>query len=130
MAKPLILDANILMRGVLGTRVATLIRDYATKVEFFTVEEAFEDVATYVPEVLGRRGDDEAEIQAALGKLESFRIFLQIMPIALFEPLESQARDRLKGRDEDDWPYLALAPHNGKWPLPTGGLLLKCLFNL
>lgn len=109
MAKPLILDANILMRGVLGTRVATLIRDYATEVEFFTVEEAFEDVATYVPEVLGRRGGEEVEIQAALGKLESFRLFLQIIPTALFEPLESQARNRLKGRDEDDWPYLALA---------------------
>ena len=109
MAKQLILDANILMRGVLGTRVATLIRDYATEVELITVEEAFVDVANYVPEVLARRGGDEPETQAALAKLESFRLFLQTIPPALFEPLESQARDRLKGRDEDDWPYLALA---------------------
>ena len=47
MAKQLILDANILMRGVLGTRVATLIRDYAAGVEFFTVEEALEDYHEY-----------------------------------------------------------------------------------
>ena len=97
------------MRGVLGTRVANLIRDYAAQIEFFTVEEAFQDVTTYIPEVLVKRGGGEAEIQAALTKLDSFRLFLQTIPTALFEPLESQARDRLKGRDEDDWPYLALA---------------------
>lgn len=72
MAKQLILDANILMRAVLGTRVATLIRDHAAGVDLLTVDEAFEDVATYLP----------------LGPL---------------------ARERLKGRDEDDWPYVALA---------------------
>ena len=109
MVKQLILDANILMRSVLGTRVAALIRDYASDVEFLTVEEAFEDVATYLPEVLARRGSDEAETQAALVKLESLRHFLQTIPTALFEPLESHARERLKGRDEEDWPYLALA---------------------
>jgi predicted nucleic acid-binding protein len=108
-AKQLILDANILMRGVLGTRVPTLIRDYASDVEFLTVEEAFEDVGTYLPQVLARHGSDEEETQAALAKLEALRHFLQTMPSALFEPLESQARERLKGRDEDDWPYLALA---------------------
>jgi hypothetical protein len=36
--------------------VATLTRDYASDVELLTIEEAFEDVATYVPEVLARRG--------------------------------------------------------------------------
>ncbi|WP_089945040.1 PIN domain-containing protein [Candidatus Entotheonella palauensis] len=109
MAKQLVLDANILMRGVLGTRVAMLIRDYAADVDLLTVEEAFEDVATYLPEVLARRGNDEQDIQAALTKLASLRYFLQIMPVSLFEPLERRARERLKGRDEDDWPYLALA---------------------
>ena len=62
-----------------------------------------------MPDVLARRGCDEAETHAALAKLASFRHFLQTMPTALFAPLESQARERLRGRDEDDWPYLALA---------------------
>ena len=109
MAKQLILDANILMRAVLGRRVAMLIRDYAPAVELLTIDEAFDDVATYLPEILSKRGGADAEIQAALRKLESLRQFIQTIPIELFEPLESQARERLRGRDEDDWPYLALA---------------------
>jgi predicted nucleic acid-binding protein len=108
-AKQLILDANILMRAVLGTRVARLIRDYAAAVDLLTVDEAFDDVAIYLPEVLAKRGGAEAEILAAITKLESLRPFIQTIPTTLFEPLEFQARERLKGRDEDDWPYLALA---------------------
>jgi predicted nucleic acid-binding protein len=108
-AKQLILDANILMRAILGTRVARLIRDYAVAVDLLTVDEAFDDVAIYLPEVLAKRGGAEAEIRAAITKLESLRPFIQTIPTTLFEPLEFQARERLKGRDEDDWPYLALA---------------------
>lgn len=97
------------MRAVLGTRVARLIRDYAVAVDLLTVDEAFDDVAIYLPEVLAKRGGAEAEIRAAITKLESLRPFIQTIPTTLFEALESQARERLKGRDEDDWPYLALA---------------------
>ena len=97
------------MRAILGTRVARLIRDYAVAVDLLTVDEAFDDVAIYLPEVLAKRGGAEAEIRAAITKLESLRPFIQTIPTTLFEPLEFQARERLKGRDEDDWPYLALA---------------------
>ncbi len=86
-----------------------LIRDYASDVDLLTIEEAFEDVATYLPEVLTRRGSHRLDIQTALTKLTSLKHFLQIMPVSLFQPLERQARERLKGRDEDDWPYVALA---------------------
>jgi hypothetical protein len=40
--KSLVLDANILMRAVLGRRAAQRIRGYATTVLFLTVAEAFE----------------------------------------------------------------------------------------
>ena len=52
MAKTLILDANILIRGVLGNRVEPLLKRYAGRVSFLTVEEAFEDAAKYVPSVI------------------------------------------------------------------------------
>jgi predicted nucleic acid-binding protein len=108
-AKQLILDANILMRAVLGTRVVALIRDYAPTVDFLTVDEAFEDVSTYLPQVLAKRGSEAAETQAALAKLRILQQIVQTIPTELFEELEPLARDRLKGRDEEDWPYVALA---------------------
>ena len=66
MAKHLVLDANILIRAILGTRTVEHIRGYAPTVIFLTVEEAFMDAATYLPEVLSRRGLDEMMTHAAL----------------------------------------------------------------
>jgi predicted nucleic acid-binding protein len=108
-AKHLVLDANILIRAVLGTRAVQHIRDYAPAVIFLTIEEAFEDAAIYLPEVLSRRGLDEMVTHAALQKLDALRRVLHAIPIEMFAHLEPEARERLKGRDEDDWPYLALA---------------------
>jgi len=107
--KSLVLDANILMRAVLGRRAAQHIRGYAPTVLFLTVAEAFEDAATYLPEVLTRRGLDETATQAALQKLDALRRVIQVIPAALFAHLEPEARGRLQGRDQDDWSYLALA---------------------
>jgi hypothetical protein len=47
--------------------------------------------------------------QAALQKLASFRRFIAIVPLDDIRHLEASARKRLRGQDEDDWPYLALA---------------------
>lgn len=109
MAKLLVLDANILIRAVLGTRVAQLISDYATAVIFLTAAEAFEDTTTYLPEICANRGLDEEATQAALKKLDAFRRLIRVIPPEVFAHQETAARERLQGRDEDDWPYLALA---------------------
>lgn len=109
MAKQLVLDANILIRAVLGTRVSTIIGEYAADVVLLTVEEAFEDAETYLPEILQKRKLDKATIRAALQKLDALRRFMQTIPEDVYAHLEDAARERLKHRDEDDWPYLALA---------------------
>ena len=109
MAKHLVLDANILIRAVLGTRAAECIRGAAATVGFLTVEEAFEDAATYLPEVLTRRGVEGGAIQAALAKLEALRRVIRVISLEAVARLDTAARERLRGRDEADWPYLALA---------------------
>lgn len=109
MATPLVLDAHILVRAVLGTRAAQPIRGYAPRGIFLTGEEAFEDAATSLPEVLARRGLDERATEAVLQKLDALRRVIQVIPAELCAPLEPRAKERLGGRDEDDWPYLALA---------------------
>jgi predicted nucleic acid-binding protein len=108
-AKHIVLDANILIRAVLGRRVAQLIRGYAPAVIFLTSEEAFADATIHLPEILAKRGPDEARTQLALQDLDALRRLIQVIPAELLAHLEFEARERLKGRDEDDWPFLALA---------------------
>lgn len=103
------MDANILIRAVLGMRVAKLIHRYANDVVFLTAEEAFEDAMTYLPQIFERRGLHATARQASQEKLDALRRHVQIIPQEIFDPLGTQARERLRGRDEDDWPYLALA---------------------
>ena len=67
----LVLDANILIRAILGRRVRQLLEAYAGRGLRFCAPEAINRDA--------------------------------------YEHLESEARERLRGRDEDDWPVLATA---------------------
>lgn len=51
----LVLDANILIHEVLGSRVLSLLRRYADQVEFLAPDTAFEEAREWLPEVLERR---------------------------------------------------------------------------
>ena len=54
--KGLVLDANILMRAVLGRRVRGLTETYEDGATFSAPHVCFEDARQYVPEVLEKRG--------------------------------------------------------------------------
>jgi predicted nucleic acid-binding protein len=109
MAKTLVLDANILIRAVLGEKVIELLRRHVQSTRFVTVAEAFEDARQYLPKIIRRSGGDETEVAVALQKVEALGDYVQTIPVSTFAHLESSARKRLQGRDEDDWLYLALA---------------------
>lgn len=114
MAKHIVLDANILIRAVLGKQIESLLQRYSDEVSFLTLEEAFEDAARYIPQTISKRGGDDNAKKTALAKLEGFRAFVGVVPLENISHLEAVAKKRLERRDEEDWPYLALA------------LLLKC----
>jgi predicted nucleic acid-binding protein len=107
--KTIVLDANILIRAVLGKRVDELIQRYAEQVDLACPEQAFDEAEEHLPTITAKRGGDTNAQQAALDALALLARFIQIIPHATFEHLEPVARTRLKGRDEEDWPYLALA---------------------
>lgn len=109
MAKTLVIDANILIRAVLGEKVITLLRRHAQTTRFVTVLEAFEDAEQYIPGIIRRSGGDENEVATALQKLMALQEYVQTVPVTMIVHLELVARKRLQGRDEDDWLYLALA---------------------
>ena len=54
----LVLDANILIRAVLGQRVFKLLNQYHDTITFFAPDEAFADVEKYLPPIFEARGLD------------------------------------------------------------------------
>ena len=50
--RALVLDANILIRAVLGKRVREIIVDNADKVQFFSPDVAYVDARKYLPALL------------------------------------------------------------------------------
>ncbi len=104
----LVLDANILIRAVLGQRVADLLGNYSARgVRFHSPSACFAEAADYLPSLLERKGRFDARVDSALGLLQRFVHPVNPESYALFE---SEARRRLHRRDEGDWLVLALAP--------------------
>ena len=103
----LILDANILIRAILGKHVRQLLETYAVQgVRFYAPEVAFADAEKYLPGLLSKRGKPTNDLPAALNYLRSL-----VEPLSqdTFAGYEGAARQRLRGRDEEDWPILAAA---------------------
>jgi predicted nucleic acid-binding protein len=108
-ARTIVLDANILIRAALGRRVLSLIERYADRVRFLAPDEAFADARAYVPEILVQRSIPEEASAPFLDILERLSLLVTSMPTEAYADLEAEARLRLKGRDEEDWPFVALA---------------------
>ena len=103
----IVLDANILIRAILGRRVRQLIEDHSRQgVRFFAPDVSFDDAQEYLPVLLEKRGKPEADIAAALDYL---RTMIEPVDRELYAIFEKEARERMRGRDEDDWPVLASA---------------------
>jgi predicted nucleic acid-binding protein len=79
---------------------------YADHIDFFAPNDCFEDARKYLPELLLKRG---IAIEAALEVLQIIERLVQPVESEWLDAFESQARLRLKQRDEHDWPILAAA---------------------
>ena len=103
----IVLDANILIRAVLGRRVRQLIETYSAQgVRFVAPDSAFEDANKYLPLLLKKRNKPEADIATTI---EYLQILIETVDRELYGMFEKDARQRLRGRDESDWPVLAAA---------------------
>jgi predicted nucleic acid-binding protein len=68
----LVLDANILIRAVLGRRVRELLERYAVRgVRFLAPEAAFEEASKYLPMLLEKRGIPRDDVLASLSELRA-----------------------------------------------------------
>jgi predicted nucleic acid-binding protein len=102
----LVLDANILIRAVLGSRVLSLLRKYADQTEFLAPDTAFDEAREHLPQILERR---HVPLAPALALLELVAALVQTLEVEAYSRFESIARERIGRRDQDDWPILASA---------------------
>ena len=104
--KAIVLDANILIRAVLGKRVRELILGYSQAVKFFAPDIAYADARKYLPALLKKRGVDANAAMLVLDHLEGI---VQPIDAEFYEGMQQQALQRIAARDADDWPVLACA---------------------
>ena len=104
--KAIVLDANILIRAVLGKRVREILIEHAAAVKFFAPDVAYADARKHLPALLSKRGIDGT---AASTVLDSLGSIVQPIDFELYAGQEQQALQRIAIRDADDWPVLACA---------------------
>lgn len=105
-SKAIVLDANILIRAVLGRRVRELLIQHASTVKFFAPDVAYVDARKYLPALLTKRGIESAAAMTVLTSLESI---VQPIDLELYVGQQQSALKRIAIRDADDWPVLACA---------------------
>jgi predicted nucleic acid-binding protein len=104
--KALVLDANILIRAVLGQRVRRIFEVHAESISFFLPETAYAEAAEHLAALVVKRGGDPAK---ALAALKAMAALATIVGDDLYGDFEAEARKRLGTRDPEDWPILAAA---------------------
>jgi predicted nucleic acid-binding protein len=104
--KRLVLDANILIRAVLGRRVRQLIADSCQDVAFYVAEANYDEAAHYLAELAPARGIAESVWHTSL---ESVMAAVQLVGQGELALMEQEARARIASRDVRDWPAVAAA---------------------
>ncbi len=74
--------------------------------EFFAPDLCFEQARDYLPAILEGRGVDS---HSGLAVLNEIGLLVQPVDRELYQEHEQVARERISGRDVDDWPVVAVA---------------------
>ena len=121
-SKALVIDANILVRAVLGRRVREIIDTYAEQATFFVPEAAYAEAEEHLPALIIRRGGDP---EKAVKFLCSLRGLVELIGSEIYGPFESTARERLGGeirRTGRSWRqrWQSAVPSGRKTPISLG----------
>jgi predicted nucleic acid-binding protein len=105
--KRLVIDANILIRAVLGSRVRGLIEHYCNSVAFYIAEANVNEAEFYLStELAAKRGlSEEVWRQVFEGVLNT----VQIIADDVLIEVGTEAKARIASRDVNDWPTIAAA---------------------
>jgi predicted nucleic acid-binding protein len=107
--RAIVLDANILIRAVLGVKVLALIADHAASVNFLAPDTAFQEVQEHLPAILSARGASAGDLAAARRALDALASVVTAVSSESYEPSRAAALARIGRRDPYDWSVLACA---------------------
>lgn len=102
----LVLDANILIRAVLGNKVRDFITTYSGVVDFFTPDVCIMDAQKYLPQLFEKR---KLPIDPALDLLGKLQCILKVVEDGVYNEYKNEAQQRIAIRDLQDWPIVATA---------------------
>ncbi len=105
-SRMLVLDANIMLRAVLGVRVRSLIETYCDDVPMFVPVHCVTEVREYLPSLCAKRSWNTAP---SLDLLDALLTLVRVAESGFYADFEGQAKRRIGSRDIDDWPVVALA---------------------
>jgi predicted nucleic acid-binding protein len=105
--KAIILDANILIRAVLGVGIQAILQRYENETEFYAPHVCFADARKYLPTITGKPNFQPGKSLKALNDLEARTVLSVDRGVYAFR--EQDARERIQSRDPDDWPVVATA---------------------
>lgn len=108
-ASVIVLDANIMIRAVLGQRVRNLLIQYSGAVRFLTPAYAINEVDENLPMILKRRNILYGQAVDLIAVRNQLDLIIERLPEDAFLSFKEGALARLKRRDPDDWPILAAA---------------------
>lgn len=108
-ARPIILDANILIRCVLGEKMPALLAAHAAMTDFLAPDTAFEEARKHLTTLLRARGDDGTGLVAALDELDAVTAIVTPVPAGSCEPLRACALARIGQQTRTQWQVLACA---------------------
>lgn len=99
------LDANILIRAVMGTRVRTLIAAYGEHVKLYSPDVAFSDARSHLPAIMSKRKLSKPTLEV----LSEIEASVESVPFESYAIHRRESERRISARDIDDWPVLACA---------------------
>lgn len=86
-ARPIVLDANILIRFVLGEKVPAWLAAHAATMDFPAPDAPFDEARKHLPAILRARGDNGTGEAAALVKLDAGTAIVTPVPASSYAPL-------------------------------------------
>ena len=95
----LVVDANILMRAVLGKGARALLAKYCERIVFVAPDVAFDQARKHLPQVIARR---KLQVEPFMAYFVSLANIIQTIEREDYSGFEAIARQRLAQCDEDD----------------------------
>jgi predicted nucleic acid-binding protein len=104
--KSIVIDANILIRAVLGKKVRDTIQTFAPTTQFFAPDICYDDAVKYLPILFAKRNLPSED---ALDVLANLTCLIQIVDNSLYSLYEAEAKQRIAVRDINDWSIVAVS---------------------